>query len=749
MNSIKLYIELIQQALNGQLSQNQAEALLALDQLIETEDKIDNGVFDLEKYMWAFGPTVSQTLANATPNNVSMAEELATFRPLPDTFMNRSATNPLQVIGGLDEKSAVMDAMTLTNPVQKAIEFYDATGYVPTDIQNQAEQALEPLNQVFTTKQIIEQNLANLPMNKPDNLSTEQWLKLKGWSNVGPEDGNELADVIVQWIGSLGIPILGGAVGGVPGALGGAAIAPEMPLEETIGLFDEDTQKVIYASMPAWLLPFIKSTNPNSNVDAAIEAAKEKGGAIDLEKFTSAKNAGAIDEVVENKNTLKKSLNYIGNKLKPTTWAKAFMKSTPAKILTGVILGGAVIRGFTGDVAGPMFDEQPESLPASTTENEVEQTPTTIADLDLPGLDPDLFAVDEESNYEQWITKNWYDTRSLDFYTVPQEQEVDDKTFAGITYGGNWYDPNPTTQAEIYGQRGIQGVLKPGATINPKLFSKVSSGKTWLQLMQEASVKYNVPMEIIYGLAFQETGGSFDNNQEVMDTNGYVSYGFAGINMAPNNFGAGGDEDYIWGNITEEQAKDPEFAINFIGFQLDRYRDYYGGNLEAAIISYRGGIKQGQTYADTGKYATALDKDYLTKIYSWATQSGIGKSYANLVEGSAGKGVARKWTPYSAPSDDIMKGFVDNIVGQSYGRKAVQADYDYWLPQILTMDQEVYNATQTALDKEQSYEGLTTFGKLDKAVGETGEAKFYEGKKNYQTVQDWFTNNFMTGIANA
>ena len=51
-----------------------------------------------------------------------------------------------------------------------------------------------------------------------------------------------------------------------------------------------------------------------------------------------------------------------------------------------------------------------------------------------------------------------------------------------------------------------------------------------------------------------------------------------------------------------------------------------------------------------------------------------------------------------------MKTFVDNIFENQYGRKAVQADYDYWLPQILEMDHETYVAKQTALDEGQKYE---------------------------------------------
>jgi len=50
MKSIELYKSLIRKALNGSLTKNEAITLKSLDVLIESDDKMDEGVFDLENY---------------------------------------------------------------------------------------------------------------------------------------------------------------------------------------------------------------------------------------------------------------------------------------------------------------------------------------------------------------------------------------------------------------------------------------------------------------------------------------------------------------------------------------------------------------------------------------------------------------------------------------------------------------------------------------------------------------------------
>ena len=755
MNSVKLYIELIQKALNGSITTQEAEALKALDTLIETEDKLDEGVLDLDQYTWAFGPTVTEVLNSAEASNSSMAEVLGNFRPSPDKFMNRSATNPFQVINGVHEKAKVMDAMTLDNPIEKAIEMHEAMGFVPANVQTEAENILAPLMDFVDSTDQIEKSLYNLPVDVPYNFTGSEWAKLKGYDDFSEVPDNDVLDVIIKWAGSIGIPIAGAVAGGPAGALAGAAIAPEMPIEDTIALFPEPVQAGFWESLPAWAVPLFKKSNPSSNMDKALDAAKEKGGAVDLEKWSQAKNAETIDEFNDimggkTDNVIKKFTSWLGSFKNPLTkkWIKYPLLVAAAGALAGT---GARLAG--GDPADPMLPEggiDSESAYVPLTENTTETAPTTIEGITGATTGPsveDFTVADDIPTIESFMNENGPNPWKSGYYVVPDQQELADGMFEGLDYAGNFYKTPelPGAMGGDWNPREFFPMLKPGARIPNKLFTK-HGNKTWLQLMSEASYKYNVPVELIYGIMHQETGGTMDNNQIVNDTNGYDSVGFGGINMAPNNFGVGGAEDSVWGFITPSQAKDPAFAINFIAFELDRYRDYYDGNMAASIIKYRGGIKQAQTYADSGQFYSDLDQDYLTKVYGWATQSGIGEIYTPLAQEAIGKGVKREWDPYVAKEDDVMKSFVDSIFENQYGRKAVQADYDYWLPQILEMDHETYVARQTALDEGQKYEGQTVLGKLSEGVEGTGEAEYYKEKKDYQTVQDWFTSNMLRGF---
>ena len=756
MNSVKLYIELIQKALNGSITTQEAEALKALDTLIETEDKLDEGVLDLEKYSWAFGPTVTEVLNSVEASNSSMAEVLGNFKPAPDTFMNRTANNPFQVINGVHEKAQVMDAMTLDNPIEKAMEMHEAMGFVPANVQTEAENLLAPLMEFLDNTDQVENSLYNLPTDVPYNFTGSNWAKLKGYDDFTEVPDNEVLDVLIKWVGSIGIPIIGAFAGGGFGAIGGAAIAPEMPIEDTIALLPEPVQAGFWSGLPAWAVPLFKKANPSSNIDEALEAAKGKGGAVDLEKWTQAKNAQTIDEFNDimgnkNKNIMQRFTGWISSWKNPLAkkWVRRLL--LPAAVITAA---GTMSRLGSGDVADPIMEGgiDGESAYIPIDENpamEDTQTETTLDDItNTTTLDTSEFEPEDDTpTIESFMNENGPNPWKSGFYVVPDQQELADGMFEGLDYSGNFYKTPeiPGAMGGGWNPRDYFPMLKPGATIPNKLFTQYG-GKTWLQLMAEASSKYNVPIELIYGIMYQETGGTMDNNQIVNDTNGYDSIGFGGINMAPDNFGVGGEDDYVWGFITPSQATDPAFAIDFIAFELDRYRDYYDGNMAASIIKYRGGIKQGQTYADTGQFFSDLDQDYLTKVYGWATQSGIGEIYTPLIQDALGKDVKREWDPYVPKEDDVMKGFVDSIFENQYGRKAVQADYDYWLPQILEMDHETYVAKQTALDDGQKYEGQTVLGKLNEGVEGTGEAEYYKEKKDYQTVQDWFTKNMIKGF---
>ena len=203
---IKLYNELLNKAFNGALSEREAQTLKALDELIDTEEKHDEGLQDLADYSWAFGPNTQSMLDGAEANIKAMGQSLVEFRGTPEgDFLNRQAVDPIQVIGGLDSKSALLDAMASDNPIEKAAGYYNATGYVPDDVMARYTEAVKPIENLSEALGEVENILADVPAEKPEEWSEEDWATLR----YGPpqdDDENAAADyarVAGQWILSV------------------------------------------------------------------------------------------------------------------------------------------------------------------------------------------------------------------------------------------------------------------------------------------------------------------------------------------------------------------------------------------------------------------------------------------------------------------------------------------------------------------------------------------------------------------
>jgi len=114
MNSVKLYIELIQKALNGSLTSQEAEALKALDTLIETEDKLDEGVLDLDQYTWAFGPTVTEVLNSEAEEKEILKEELSQPAAEPLKHNPEEKKSNLKVKFAQNRKKSTLDRVMET-----------------------------------------------------------------------------------------------------------------------------------------------------------------------------------------------------------------------------------------------------------------------------------------------------------------------------------------------------------------------------------------------------------------------------------------------------------------------------------------------------------------------------------------------------------------------------------------------------------------------------------------------------------
>lgn len=752
MRSIKLYIELIGKALNGTISNQEASALKALDTLIETEDKLDEGVFDLEHYSWAFGPTTQEALDTAEPDNMAMAEVLTDFRPSDNNPMTRDSMDPIEVINGLQDKSQVMDAMATDNIIEKAAGYYSSLGYLPEDVEKEFMIAMKPLNDLGEVLEEVDTALRNMPAEAPAGIKEEDWITAKGWNDFEEID-TSTSKVIGQWIASLGLPILG-SFAGPAGTAAGLVAAPEMPLQETIDLMDDDTQEIIYAGMannPVLMAVAaalgIKNKKEAKMLEDVIEVSKTKAGQKGLLDQFGKEMAGAPD--IETQNAInKKWTGRLKNNPVVNLFNK-YSKKIPKMrwIVAGSVAAGALFGMITGDTGAPNLNE-PEDIETLPPPVEEETTTTTLPEN--PATDGFTPSDNTQSEIDEFMTGIGIDP-SLSTYdnptdfTVPEAQRMGDGTaFQGVTYDGSFFTVPDELPSDPYLQPQYLG---PGAKVNQNALKTINVGgvqMTMLEFIGLTSKNFDIPVGILYGMINKETGGTFDPNEVNEDDGGpgFDSIGLAQINMAIFGPGTDNPAGHIPGgntHVTEEMARDPRFAITFLAHNVRRIADNNGGDLIAGVIGHRGGPTQAQYYANNGQFYSDLDRQYVSDIFG--TASGFGEDLSNYE--SMGTDVKREWDPYSPTPNEAVNLYVDNIVEGLLGVKANQEDYDKYGTAFLDAEKDYYTKTQQAKDKGEVYKGLTVGQQLNQNIKETGEYKFVDEKKNYQTVQDWMTKNVL------
>ncbi len=761
---IKMYSDLINKALNGALSENEAQTLKALDDLIDTEEKHDEGLYDLEHYSWAFGPNNQSMLDGAEGDVKVMGQSLAEFRPIAGTnYMNRQAVDPIQLIGGLDSKSEVLNAMATDNPIEKASMYFSATGYVPDDVLMEYKNAIKPIEDLSQALSEVQDILENVPEENPGGWSDKDWATLRyGPSYPIPEGegASEYAKVAGRWILSLGLPLAGTALGiytGQPllGTAAGAAIAPSMPINETLELMDEETRTVFATTL---------ANNGYIATLAGISVASEKKSLNALSKIG---NKDLAAEIVENANSGVKG--PLLSRLKGNSILK-FMGKTAGKLLqhykkiiVSGYLGYAAFQNYFGDGGNDTADVSPPSDNVVEDEYVEEETEgsspggredkkpdsdsgITAEDLIVDTNEDDLFAglysKDEFSKVKGWGDEE----RGLGETTkVPQAQHLRDGAFQGFDYSGGIYEG----QEDYVGPgewKYTPQYLPPGAEINNKAMAKIQVGGVQMTMMAFVGLvasNYNIPPEILYGMIEHETQKTWDPEKRANDPN-ENSWGLAQINMASFGEGTENPSGHIPEGhefISKELATDPRYAINFLAHNVRRIADDHGGNIMAGVIGHRGGGKAASHYANNNEFMTQNDADYVDAVIGNARNLGFLDSKIGF--DVSGVSTKREWDPYNATPQEGVNLFIDDMVETMLGVKAGQEDYDYWTPRYHEAHKNVYEGTQTALDKGARYEGESVSNKMSKNMEDTGEYKFADEKRNYQTVQDWFTKNVM------
>lgn len=153
-------------------------------------------------------------------------------------------------------------------------------------------------------------------------------------------------------------------------------------------------------------------------------------------------------------------------------------------------------------------------------------------------------------------------------------------------------------------ERRTETVVPPGAQINPRAFQAVS-GRSFIQMVAEAAARYQVPVEILYGIINQESG--FNPNA---------------VGDQGRSFGLGQIFLPAHPTVTQAQALNPAFAINWTAANLIRHFKQFG-SWEAALMAHRSPAGAAH-FVKTGEFKTKRDRSYLTSVLNFAAGSGIG-----------------------------------------------------------------------------------------------------------------------------
>ena len=613
------------------------------------------------------------------------------------------------------------------------------------------EKAMAPINQLSEAIVEVEEISNNIPEDKPFDWTEEDWTTLR----YGPPEGDraKYVELLGKWILALGLPIAGTIIGStlgqpITGTVAGAAIAPELPINETLEYMDEETRAVFETAMAnnAFIATLAGIGVYGTDLDKLVNPTVGAGSGGDLMTPQKKAKVEKLKKEIDGGKPTKissKIWNFIRG-------AGAYALKNPKKVIAGSIGALALWEINFGDDQDTT--QQTDDRPIEEAYTEEEDRPSVEErkaaekaakedkeKFELEEVDEDsgLMSGDEFARAYGWteIGKS-----KEEFTIVPPAQTLSDGEFHGFGYGGGVYQG----KKKYVGPGDLDTtpqVFYPGSKINNKaLDNLISLGgvrMNWMEYIGLVAFNYDLPPELLYGMINTETAGTWD--PESHNDDGEDSWGLAQINM--DSFGEGTENPswHIPGGhafVTPEMAMDPRYAIEFLAHNVRRIADSNGGNIIAGVIGHRGGGKAASYYTNNDEFMTQNDSDYVTK--SLATANTIGYTAPEKFKVS-GIGVKREWDPFNPTPTEAVNLYVDSMVESMLGVKATQDDYDEWGPKFLEAEKNVYNATQSLKDEDKDYKGLTVGQKLHQDMKETGEYKFADEKQNYQTVQDWFS----------
>jgi hypothetical protein len=290
----------------------------------------------------------------------------------------------------------------------------------------------------------------------------------------------------------------------------------------------------------------------------------------------------------------------------PTTPVTAAPTGTTVPPTPGTTIVGYTPQGqaITSDQLNPT-DVLSQGQPGFDAQTNVTQGMQDL--LGAYGLDPETLA-----QFQGAVGQQVIDPKSIGSIRLEKEMTVQNPLPPG-------YSPSPradyvAADPSVYRRGYDQGIPAPtyqepgttvpaGATINPKMLAEFN-GRTLLEWAADAAARYDVPLNILYGLIEMES--NWDPN--AVGDNG-TSFGLAQIHTP------------AFPEVTQDVALNPVYALNFAARNLHERFEIYG-RWDAAVAAHNSPVA-GEFLASSGSFQTAKSQDYVNNIFDLANASGL------------------------------------------------------------------------------------------------------------------------------
>lgn len=257
-----------------------------------------------------------------------------------------------------------------------------------------------------------------------------------------------------------------------------------------------------------------------------------------------------------------------------------------------------------------------------------------------------------------------------------------------------------------------------GARISPRVFTEYR-GRTMMEWAQITAQRYNVPLNLLYGIIDHESGWKSD----AVGDNGQ-SFGLAQIYMP------------VWGEqVSKAQALNPVFALEWTAQKLsERFKQY--GRWDAAVLAHNWPAAADQL-AKNGEFLAKKAQDYVTDVFTKADRSGLASyKFGDVTANTTVAGTGPSFTPFQSPDPAQARDYITGVFDDLLGRKPTEQELLQGVEKITQLARRSYEANlRQAQGAETS--AVDVQAQFEEGIRKTGEFQFQEEVVERQGFTDY------------